>query len=86
MSDFLASKQAETSLDSFIQTSNLNPNLDILQVAQYLQILHFAFYANMEKIYRALQSKYEFIILDNGANALVSDSFHLIKMQICYYT
>ena len=33
----------------------------------------------MDKIYSALQSKYEFIILDTAPMLLVSDSFHLIK-------
>ena len=34
----------------------------------------------MDKIYRALQSKYEFIILDCPI-LLVSDSFHFNKIQ-----
>ena len=80
LSDFLASKQAETSLDSFIQTSNLNPNLDILPSGSIPPNPTFLLSStNMEKIYRALQSKYEFIILDTAPMLLVSDSFHLIK-------
>ena len=80
LSDFLASKQAETSLDSFIQTSNLNPNLDILPSGSIPQNpTYLLSNANMDKIYSALQSKYEFIILDTAPMLLVSDSFHLIK-------
>ena len=80
MSDFLASKQAETSLDSFIQTSNLNPNLDILPSGSIPpNPTYLLSNANMDKIYSALQSKYEFIILDTAPMLLVSDSFHLIK-------
>ena len=80
LSDFLASKQAETSLDSFIQTSNLNPNLDILPSGSIPpNPTYLLSNANMDKIYSALQSKYEFIILDTAPMLLVSDSFHLIK-------
>lgn len=80
LSDFLASKQAETSLDSFIQTSNINPNLDILPSGSIPpNPTYLLSNANMDKIYRALQSKYEFIILDTAPMLLVSDSFHLIK-------
>ena len=39
----------------------------------------------MEKIYSALQSKYEFIILDTALMLLVSDSFHLIKCDLLLY-
>ena len=80
LSDFLASKQAETSLDSFIQTSNINPNLDILPSGSIPpNPTYLLSNANMDKIYSALQSKYEFIILDTAPMLLVSDSFHLIK-------
>lgn len=80
LSDFLASKQSETSLDSFIQTSNLNPNLDILPSGSIPpNPTYLLSNANMDKIYSALQSKYEFIILDTAPMLLVSDSFHLIK-------
>ena len=80
LSDFLASKQAETSLDSFIQTSNINPNLDILPSGSIPpNPTYLLSNANMNKVFRALQSKYEFIILDTAPMLLVSDSFHLIK-------
>ena len=80
LSDFLASKEGEVALESFIETSTLNPNLDILPSGSIPpNPTYLLSNANMEKIYRALQSKYEFIILDTAPMLLVSDSFHLIK-------
>ena len=80
LSDFLASKEGEVALESFIETSTLNPNLDILPSGSIPpNPTYLLSNANMEKIYRALQSKYEFIILDTAPMLLVSDSFHLIQ-------
>lgn len=80
LSDFLASKEGEATLESFIETSTINPNLDILPSGSIPpNPTYLISNANMEKIYRALQSKYEFIILDTAPMLLVSDSFHLIQ-------
>jgi capsular exopolysaccharide synthesis family protein len=80
LSDFLASNGDEATLESFIETSTINPNLDILPSGSIPpNPTYLLSNANMEKIYRALQSKYEFIILDTAPMLLVSDSFHLIQ-------
>lgn len=80
LTDFLASNGDEATLESFIETSTINPNLDILPSGSIPpNPTYLLSNANMDKIYSALQSKYEFIILDTAPMLLVSDSFHLIK-------
>ena len=80
LSDFLVSNGDEATLESFIETSTINPNLDILPSGSIPpNPTYLLSNANMEKIYSALQSKYEFIILDTAPMLLVSDSFHLIQ-------
>ena len=53
LSDFLASKEGEVALESFIETSTLNPNLDILPSGSIPpNPTYLLSNANMEKIYR----------------------------------
>lgn len=80
LSDFLASNEDEATLESFIETSTLNPNLDILPSGTIPPNPTFLLSStNMEKIYRALKSKYKYIVFDTAPMLLVSDSFHLIQ-------
>lgn len=80
LSDFLASNGDEATLESFIETSTINPNLDILPSGSIPpNPTYLLSNANVEKIFRELQSKYEFIIIDTAPMLLVSDSFHLIQ-------
>ena len=80
LSDFLASNDDQVVIDDFIETSTKNSNLDILPSGTISpNPTYLLSNANMEKIYNALKSKYEFIIVDTAPMLLVSDSFHLIQ-------
>lgn len=80
LSDFLASNDDQVVVDDFIETSTKNSNLDILPSGTIPpNPTYLLSNSNMEKIYNALKSKYEFIIVDTAPMLLVSDSFHLIQ-------
>ena len=80
LSDFLVSNGDEATLESFIETSTINPNLDILPSGSIPpNPTYLLSNANMDKIYSALKSKYKYIVFDTAPMLLVSDSFHLLQ-------
>jgi hypothetical protein len=85
LSDFLASNEDEATLESFIETSTLNPNLDILPSGTIPPNPTFLLSStNMEKIYRALKSKYKYIVFGTGdeGDAELADMLMMVQNEI----